>query len=109
MWPLPPLTASIEDISVEIRYYFDPDTGEPHIYNHGVTEDEVDQVFHSIGDDLPAANNARMKLGQAYNGRYLKVIYVRDDADDGIFVITAYEMRGKEKLAFRRRRRRRPK
>ena len=28
---------------VDIRFYLDPDTGLPHIYGHGVTEEEVEQ------------------------------------------------------------------
>ena len=94
---------------VEIRYYFDPETDEPHIYNHDVTEDEVEEVMQRSGDDLPGTNQSRIKLGQTLRGRYLKVIYTRDPSDGSIFVITAYELRGKAKTAFRRRRRRKPK
>jgi hypothetical protein len=60
------------------------------------------------GEDLPAKNGARMKLGQTSSGRYLQIIYVPDEDEDSIFVITAYELRGKAKTAFRRRRRRKP-
>ncbi len=27
---------------MHFRYYLDPDTGQPHVYGHGVSEDEVD-------------------------------------------------------------------
>jgi hypothetical protein len=30
---------------MKIRFYHDPDTGEPHIYGHGVDEDEVADVL----------------------------------------------------------------
>ena len=30
---------------MNIRFYEDPETGLPHIYNHGVTEDEVEDVY----------------------------------------------------------------
>jgi hypothetical protein len=30
---------------VRIRFYIDPETGEPHIYEHGVDEDEVADVL----------------------------------------------------------------
>jgi hypothetical protein len=36
----------------------------------------------------------------------LRVIYVRDAEPDSVFVITAYDLRGKPLLAYRRRRRR---
>jgi hypothetical protein len=93
---------------VEVRYYVDPESGEPHIYEHDVTEEEVEQVLRSSGEDLPAREGSRMKLGQTAAGRYLQVIYVPDEDRDGVFVITAYELRGKAKMAFRRRQRRRP-
>ena len=30
---------------MNIRFYSDPETGLPHIYNHGVTKDEVEDVY----------------------------------------------------------------
>ena len=51
---------------------------------------------------------SRIKLGQALAGRYLQVIYVPDEDPSSIFVITAYELRGKAKKAYRRRQRRKP-
>lgn len=93
---------------MEIRYYQDPDTGLPHIYGHGVTEDEVRQVLRSRGEDLPGTRDSRIKLGQTAAGRYLQVIYVPDEDPESVFVITAYELRGKARTAFRRRQRRKP-
>jgi hypothetical protein len=94
---------------MEIRYYLDPDSGEPHIYEHGVSELEVEQVLRGKGEDLAARGASRMKLGQTAAGRYLQVIYVPDEDGQGIFVITAYELKAKAKKAFRRRQRRKPK
>jgi hypothetical protein len=93
---------------MEIRFYRDPDTDEPHIYAHGITEDEVWQVINGPGEDLAGTRGSRMKLGQTHAGRHLQVIYVPDDDRDSIFVITAYELRGKAKKSFRRRQRRKP-
>jgi hypothetical protein len=42
-------------------------------------------------------------LGQTRAGRFLRVIYVPDPEPDSIFVITAYELRGKPLAAYRRR------
>jgi hypothetical protein len=49
-----------------------------------------------------------MKLGRTTAGRYLAVIYVPDIDPNDVFVITAYELKGKAKKAFRRRQRSRP-
>ena len=93
---------------MELRFYEDPETGLPHIYEHGISEAEVWQVLHGDGEDLPARDDSRMKVGKTAVGRYLQVIYVPDEDRESVFVITAYELRGKAKTAFRRRQRRRP-
>jgi hypothetical protein len=67
-------------------------------------ESEVEQVINGPREDLPAKNGARMKLGQSASGRYLQVNYVPDEDRLGVFIITAYELRGKALTAFRRRR-----
>ncbi len=92
---------------MELRFYVDPETGLPHIYGHGISEDEVRQVLRLPAEDRPGADDSRIALGQTLGGRYLRVIYVPDDAGDSAFVVTAYELRGNQLKAFRRRRRRR--
>ena len=91
---------------MDVRYHKDPDTGLPHIYNHGIREDEVEEVLRGSGDDYPAERDSRMKLGQTAAGRYLQVIYSPDEDGIGVFVISAFELKGKSKKAFRRRQRR---
>ncbi len=49
-----------------------------------------------------------MKLGQTAAGRFLQIVYVPDEEPESVFVITAYELRGKARTAFRRRQRRNP-
>jgi hypothetical protein len=91
---------------MDIRYHRDPETGLPHIYDHGIREEEVEAVLRGVGDDVPADRGSRMKLGQTAEGRYLQVIYSPDEDGIGVFVITAFELKGKSKKAFRRRQRR---
>jgi len=92
---------------MEIRFYLDPDTELPHIYGHGVSEDEVEDVLGRPGEDRPGTEGSRVALGQTRHGRYLRVIYVPDPEPNSVFVITAYELTGKALTAYRRRRRRR--
>ena len=92
---------------MDIRYYEDPETGEPQIYEHGVSEDEVEYVLRYAVEDRPGRDDSRHAIGQTVSGRCLRVIYVRDPGADSIFVVTAYDLRGKELQAYRRRRRRR--
>ncbi len=88
----------------KIRFYVDPQTGLPHIYNHDVTEDEVEDVLRSPGDDFAARNNSRVALGTTASGRCLQVVYVPDPEPESVFVVTAYELKGKPLGAYRRRR-----
>jgi hypothetical protein len=48
-------------------------------------------------------------IGKTRAGRYLRVIYVPDPEPGSVFVITAYELRGKPLFAYRRRLRRKGK
>ena len=91
---------------MDVRYHFDPDTGLPHIYGHGVTEGEVEYVLRHPGEDRPARDGSRKVLGQTSAGRYLQVIYIPDNDGEGVFVVTAFDLRGKPLQAYRRRMRR---
>jgi hypothetical protein len=90
---------------MEIRFHIDPETGQPHMLGHGVTE-EVHQVLAGHGEDRAGTNDSRVKLGQTNAGRYLRVIYVPDPTPDSVFVVTAFDLRGKPLKAFRKRQRR---
>ena len=90
---------------MQLRFYLDPETDEPHIYEHGVTEEEVEEVMRRPGDDFPARKGSRIALGQTDGGRILQVVYVLDEDRLGAFVVTAYDLRGKAIAAYRRRRR----
>lgn len=92
---------------MEVRFYIDPDTGEPHIHEHNVTEAEVEYVLRHSGEDLPGRDDSRQALGQTPTGRYIRVIYVPDPEPDSVFVVTAFDLRGKPLQAYRRRKRRR--
>lgn len=92
---------------MDLRFHIDPETNEPHIWRHGVSESEVEDVMASRAEDLPGRRNARLAIGQTFGGRYLVVVYVRDPEPGSAFVVTAYQLSGNALSAFRRRRRRR--
>jgi hypothetical protein len=94
---------------VELRFFIDPATGEPHIYGHDVSDQEVEDLLTRPMEDRPGEDGARIAVGQTQDGRYLRVIYVPDPHPGSIFVITAYELGPKAQRALRRRRRRKRK
>ena len=87
---------------MELRFWKDPETGLPHIYEHGLTEEEVRQVLSRPRLNLRAGGNSRSIMGQTSAGRYLKVVFVPDPNGASGFVVTAYELRGKGLRAYRR-------
>ena len=91
---------------MQVRFFIDPETGHPHINNHGISELEVIDVLNNPGEDRAGREGARVMLGRAASGRYLKVIYVSDEAPDSVFVVIAYVLSGKPLFAYRRRQRR---
>jgi hypothetical protein len=64
-----------------------------------LTQEKIDRV----------KKDHEFQLERHQGGRYLRVIYVPDPEPNSAFVITAYELRGKPLIAYRRRRRRKKK
>ncbi len=91
---------------INVRFYIDPETGKPHIYNHGVQENEVEEVLAKPGEDRAGKERSRVAIGQTKSGRFLRVIYVPDSEPNSVFIITAYVLKGKPLIAYRKRRRR---
>ena len=93
---------------MQIRYHINPTTGLPHIYDHFVSENEVEEILSRPLQDIHGRDDSRIAIGQTEEGRYLKVIYVSDPFSDSVFVIAAYELGPKAKRAIRRKRRKKP-
>lgn len=93
---------------MNIRFYIDPETDEPHIHRHGVGKDEAEEVLRAPLEDRPGHGGARIAIGQTRTGRYLRVIYVADPEPGGVFCITAFDLTPKALHALRRRRSRKP-
>ena len=98
-------TISKKEGSLKVRYYMDPETGLPHIYQHSVSEQEVEEILEWLGEDRTGYNDARVAIGQILNGRYLRVIYLQENLDS-ICCYHSYALRGKPLSAYKRRHRR---
>jgi len=96
------LFSSLLDLNV--RFYVDRESGEPHFARHGLSEHDLREVLANPLEDRPGQEGARTALCRSHAGRYIRVVYV----PDSVFVITAYEIGPKAKLAVVRRLRRKP-
>ena len=91
---------------VNVRWYTDPETGEPHALKHGVTEEEIHSAIAGVIEDRQGVDGVRVFVGKADDGQVLRVVYVPDLEPGSIFVITAYPLGAKALKALRRRMRR---
>jgi hypothetical protein len=92
---------------VNLRFYQDPATQQPHILEHGVAEHEVGEVLDAPLEDRGGTEGSRVAIGQTNSGRFLKVIYVPGPGTGEAFVITAFDLGPRALKALRRRLRRR--
>ncbi len=56
---------------MKIRFYFDEEMDAPHIYKHGVDEDEVEDVLLKPITRFAAKDGAFAATGQTRAGRYV--------------------------------------
>ena len=76
-------------MALSLRFYIDPETSDPHIYNHGVAEHEVEDVIILPSEDRRGREGSRIAIAQTQEGHYIRVVYVRRRDPHHIFVITA--------------------
>ena len=92
---------------MKVRWYIDPETGEPHVLRHGVSLTEVAEAIDRVLEDRAGKKGARVMIGRSDGGRIIRVVYVPDDDPESIFVITAFQLAPKALKALRRRMKRR--
>lgn len=78
------------------------DTNIEHIAEHGVTPDEVEEVFVSKYILLKTRSKRYIALGITATGRYLTVVFETLSQKESIRVITSRDMNYKERTLYRR-------
>jgi hypothetical protein len=53
---------------MNVRFYVDPETEDPHIYRHGIDEQEVTEVLSNPGEDRPGREGSRIAIGKREEG-----------------------------------------
>ncbi|MCI0493204.1 MAG: BrnT family toxin [Planctomycetes bacterium] len=70
----------------------DPDGNVQHCEEHGVTKEEVEEVFQNATDaDMSHTSGRPVFFGDTTAGRHLMVVYEEIDADT-VYPVTAYEV-----------------
>jgi uncharacterized DUF497 family protein len=75
----------------------DPDGNVQHCNEHGVTKEEVEEVFQNVTDaDTSHSSSWPVVFGDTSAGRHLMVVYEEIDADT-VYPVTAYEVPRKQR------------
>ena len=77
---------------MQVRYYDDPRSGQPHIYGHNVAEYEVEAVLDRPMEDRPGEGEVRIALGQTERRPLFTSRLCSRSHSNSVFVITAYEL-----------------
>ena len=66
-----------------------------HCAEHGVTKDEVEEVFlNSTDADISRSSGRPVVFGDTSTGRHLMVVYEEIEAD-AVYPVTAYDVPGR--------------
>ncbi len=70
----------------------DPDGNVQHCNEHGVTKEEIEEIFRSASDaDISHSSGRPVIFGDTNAGRHLMVVYEEIDADT-VYPVTAYDV-----------------
>jgi uncharacterized DUF497 family protein len=74
----------------------DPDGNVQHCAQHGVSTEEVEEVFQNAADeDVSRSSGRPVVFGDTSAGRHLMVVYEEVDADT-VYPLTAYDVPRKQ-------------
>jgi uncharacterized DUF497 family protein len=75
----------------------DPDGNVQHCGEHGITTEEVEEVFQNATDaDVSRSSGRPVIFGDTNSGRHLMVVYEQIDADT-VYPVTAYDVSRKQR------------
>ena len=74
----------------------DPDGNARHCAEHGLTKEEVEEVFENVTDtDVSRSSGHPVVFGNTSTNRHVMVVYERID-EETVYPITAYEVPKRE-------------
>lgn len=85
---------------MKVRFYLDPDTRNPHIFKHRVSEEETFAFFtNKQYFEFQRKDQSFEAFGKTLDGRLLQFAF-RKERDGSIFIITGYDIEDKEMILF---------
>lgn len=70
----------------------DPDGNVQHCAEHGVSKEEVEEVFENATDsDISRSSGRPVLFGDTSTGRHLMIVFEEIDADS-VYPVTAYDV-----------------
>ncbi|HEY3964710.1 MAG TPA: hypothetical protein VGM05_09190 [Planctomycetaceae bacterium] len=70
----------------------DPDGNVQHCSEHGISKEEIEEVFENLTDaDISRSSGRPVIFGNTSGGRHLMVVYDEID-EDTVYPVTAYEV-----------------
>jgi uncharacterized DUF497 family protein len=76
----------------------DPDGNVHHCAEHGITKEEVEEVFENASDaDVSRSSHRPVVFGDTSAGRHLMVVYEQIDAET-VYPVTAYDVPRRRRL-----------
>jgi uncharacterized DUF497 family protein len=74
----------------------DPDGNVQHCAEHGISKEEVEEIFANASDaDVSRSSGRPVIFGDTHMGRHLMVVYDEVD-EDTVYPITAYDVPEKQ-------------
>ena len=75
----------------------DPDGNVQHCAEHGVSKEEVEEVFDAVSDeDISRSSGRPVVFGDTRDGRHLMIVYEAVD-EDTIYPVTAFEVPSRQR------------
>ncbi len=77
---------------MKFKFYISPETGKFHIYDHGVTEDEIKEALMKVPHYIKRRKDGSfLAFAKLKSGRYLKIVF-RKSEKNLYSIITAYDL-----------------
>ncbi len=84
---------------MNFEFFIHPETNDRHIYDHDVSEEEIEEAFSVSHFTQRRKDGSYMAYSRLKSGRYLKIIF-RKLSNELYYIITAYDLEDQHMIDF---------